>query len=195
MDVEDPRRLVARGGGIGSCTAPPAVTSIRTWLAANVNEAVAKATRIQYGGSLKGANAEGLLKQPDIDGGLIGGAARRPDPPGDVGDIDIDPSMLPERSEGSTSAKLPVASVARDEVHRCDEVWLTEPRWPHVFPLSRILPISSAGDPSRPSRGGRSSISPNVSVKIWARRCWPSSLQCISREITRGVRCSSGSAA
>ena len=25
--------LVARGGGIGSCTAPPAVTSIRTWLA------------------------------------------------------------------------------------------------------------------------------------------------------------------
>jgi len=49
--------------------------SIRTWLAANVNEAVAKATRIQYGGSMKGANAEGLLKQPDIDGGLIGGAS------------------------------------------------------------------------------------------------------------------------
>ena len=49
--------------------------SIRAWLAANVGEATAKATRIQYGGSMKGANAEGLLKCPDIDGGLIGGAS------------------------------------------------------------------------------------------------------------------------
>ena len=31
--------------------------------------------RILYGGSMKPANAEGLLAQPDIDGGLIGGAA------------------------------------------------------------------------------------------------------------------------
>ncbi|MCH2157120.1 MAG: triose-phosphate isomerase [Opitutales bacterium] len=31
--------------------------------------------RILYGGSMKPGNAEELLKQPDIDGGLIGGAA------------------------------------------------------------------------------------------------------------------------
>ena len=31
--------------------------------------------RILYGGSMKPSNAEGLLAQPDIDGGLIGGAA------------------------------------------------------------------------------------------------------------------------
>ena len=31
--------------------------------------------RILYGGSMKPANAAGLLAQPDIDGGLIGGAA------------------------------------------------------------------------------------------------------------------------
>merc|ERR1719384_2905777 len=37
--------------------------------------AIAKATRIQYGGSMKGANAAGLLSKPDIDGGLIGGAS------------------------------------------------------------------------------------------------------------------------
>ena len=37
--------------------------------------AVADATRILYGGSMKPANAKGLLAQPDIDGGLIGGAA------------------------------------------------------------------------------------------------------------------------
>ena len=32
-------------------------------------------TRIQYGGSMKPGNARELLQQPDIDGGLIGGAA------------------------------------------------------------------------------------------------------------------------
>ena len=31
--------------------------------------------RIQYGGSMKPENAAGLLEQPDIDGGLIGGAS------------------------------------------------------------------------------------------------------------------------
>jgi triosephosphate isomerase (TIM) len=36
---------------------------------------VAEKTRIQYGGSMKPSNAEELLAQPDIDGGLIGGAA------------------------------------------------------------------------------------------------------------------------
>ncbi|MDZ7725860.1 MAG: triose-phosphate isomerase [candidate division KSB1 bacterium] len=36
---------------------------------------VADAIRIQYGGSMKPKNAKELLEQPDIDGGLIGGAA------------------------------------------------------------------------------------------------------------------------
>jgi triosephosphate isomerase len=49
--------------------------SIREWIATNVSEDVAKEIRIQYGGSMKGANAPGLLAQPDIDGGLIGGAS------------------------------------------------------------------------------------------------------------------------
>ncbi len=37
--------------------------------------AVAGTTRILYGGSMKPDNAAGLLRQPDIDGGLIGGAS------------------------------------------------------------------------------------------------------------------------
>ena len=49
--------------------------SIRGWLSKNVSPAIAAATRIQYGGSMKGANAAGLLSKPDIDGGLIGGAS------------------------------------------------------------------------------------------------------------------------
>ena len=40
-----------------------------------VGEAAAQAVRIQYGGSMKPDNAAELLSQPDIDGGLIGGAS------------------------------------------------------------------------------------------------------------------------
>jgi triosephosphate isomerase len=53
--------------------------SIRAWIADNVSSDVAAATRIQYGGSMKGANAKELLAQPDIDGGLIGGASLQAD--------------------------------------------------------------------------------------------------------------------
>jgi len=49
--------------------------SIREWIAEHVSPEVAKAIRIQYGGSMKGSNAQDLLAQPDIDGGLIGGAS------------------------------------------------------------------------------------------------------------------------
>jgi triosephosphate isomerase len=52
---------------------------IRKWMSENVGEAVANAIRIQYGGSMKGANAKDLLAQPDIDGGLIGGASLKAD--------------------------------------------------------------------------------------------------------------------
>ena len=40
---------------------------------------VADAMRIQYGGSMKASNARELVAQPDIDGGLIGGAALKAD--------------------------------------------------------------------------------------------------------------------
>ncbi len=41
--------------------------------------ALADALRIQYGGSMKPDNAKELLAKPDIDGGLIGGAALKAD--------------------------------------------------------------------------------------------------------------------
>ena len=53
--------------------------NIRTWISENVSPEVASAVRIQYGGSMKGANAKDLLAQPDIDGGLIGGASLKAD--------------------------------------------------------------------------------------------------------------------
>ena len=48
---------------------------IRAELAAMFGSDTAEAMRIQYGGSMKPANAKELVAQKDIDGGLIGGAA------------------------------------------------------------------------------------------------------------------------
>lgn len=48
---------------------------IRDLLTELSNDAVSQNVRIQYGGSMKPANAAELLSQPDIDGGLIGGAS------------------------------------------------------------------------------------------------------------------------
>ena len=42
---------------------------------AGKNEKVASGMKILYGGSVKGANASQLFAQPDVDGGLIGGAS------------------------------------------------------------------------------------------------------------------------
>ncbi len=51
---------------------------IRKILADIFDDGTAQAVRIQYGGSMKPGNAGELLAQPDIDGGLIGGAALDP---------------------------------------------------------------------------------------------------------------------
>ena len=48
---------------------------IRALLGKLYGEDAAEATTIQYGGSMNAKNAAGLLAQPDIDGGLIGGAS------------------------------------------------------------------------------------------------------------------------
>ena len=48
---------------------------IRELLAAMFDSQVAAKVRIQYGGSVKPANAKELLGQPDIDGALVGGAS------------------------------------------------------------------------------------------------------------------------
>jgi len=48
---------------------------IRSLLVKLFGEAVAKKVRIQYGGSVKPANARELMSQPDVDGALVGGAA------------------------------------------------------------------------------------------------------------------------
>ena len=52
---------------------------IRGLVRAQYGDAVAEALTIQYGGSMKPANAADLLAQPDVDGGLVGGASLKVD--------------------------------------------------------------------------------------------------------------------
>ncbi|MBR2427659.1 MAG: triose-phosphate isomerase [Lentisphaeria bacterium] len=52
---------------------------IRKTIAALYNQEIADAMVIQYGGSMKPENAQALVAQADIDGGLIGGAALKAD--------------------------------------------------------------------------------------------------------------------
>ena len=51
---------------------------IRGLIADIFSAAVAEETTIQYGGSMNAANCAALLAMPNIDGGLIGGAALKP---------------------------------------------------------------------------------------------------------------------
>ncbi|MNK56726.1 Bifunctional PGK/TIM [compost metagenome] len=52
---------------------------IRTLIKDNVSEAIAENTSILYGGSVKPDNAREIFSKPDVDGGLIGGAALKAD--------------------------------------------------------------------------------------------------------------------
>ena len=54
-------------------------TSIRAVIRNLYGARVARSITIQYGGSMNPKNAAELLAQPDVDGGLIGGAALKPD--------------------------------------------------------------------------------------------------------------------
>lgn len=53
--------------------------AIRATIADMFGKGVADACRVLYGGSMNVGNVESLLAQPDIDGGLIGGAALQSD--------------------------------------------------------------------------------------------------------------------
>ncbi len=52
---------------------------VRDCIAEMYDAATAEAVRIQYGGSVNAANAAELFAQPDIDGGLVGGASLKKD--------------------------------------------------------------------------------------------------------------------
>lgn len=87
-EISDPDRLViayepvwaiGTGRNATDAQAQEVHAFIRQSLGKMWNTDFAGRVRIQYGGSMKPENAKGLLAQPDVDGGLIGGAALKAD--------------------------------------------------------------------------------------------------------------------
>jgi triosephosphate isomerase len=54
-------------------------TVVRATIASLYGDATAQSMRIQYGGSIKPGNVDELMSQPEIDGGLVGGASLKPE--------------------------------------------------------------------------------------------------------------------
>ena len=71
----EPIWAIGTGKTATSAQAQEVCKMIRGTLAELYGEAVAESVTIQYGGSMNAKNAAELLGQPDIDGGLIGGAS------------------------------------------------------------------------------------------------------------------------
>ncbi len=64
--------------GTGKTASPAEVQKVHTFIRAHLakhDEVLANGVRILYGGSVNATNAADLFSMPDIDGGLIGGAA------------------------------------------------------------------------------------------------------------------------
>ncbi len=64
--------------GTGKTATPEQAQAVHAFIRgkiASLDKGVADGLVIQYGGSMKASNAAELLSQPDIDGGLIGGAS------------------------------------------------------------------------------------------------------------------------
>lgn len=71
----EPIWAIGTGKTASSAEAQAMHAHIRTVLATQFGQAIADQISILYGGSVKSSNAVELFSQPDVDGGLVGGAA------------------------------------------------------------------------------------------------------------------------
>ena len=73
----DVGRVAAKGTGrvASSADAQEVCGAIRVELAALTSPQIAEGIRVLYGGSMNAKNAAELVAQPDVDGGLVGGAS------------------------------------------------------------------------------------------------------------------------
>ena len=74
----EPLWAIGTGNTATSAQAQEVCASIRATLGKLYDLETAKTISILYGGSMNAGNAAELLAQPDIDGGLIGGASLKP---------------------------------------------------------------------------------------------------------------------
>ena len=75
----EPIWAIGTGKTATTAQAEEVCKGIRECIAEMYDEATAEAVRIQYGGSVNAGNAAELFAQPDIDGGLVGGASLKAD--------------------------------------------------------------------------------------------------------------------
>jgi triosephosphate isomerase len=75
----EPIWAIGTGKTATSDDAQAVCAAIRGKVRELTDDSTADAVRIQYGGSVKAANATELMAQPDIDGALVGGASLDPD--------------------------------------------------------------------------------------------------------------------
>ena len=71
----EPIWAIGTGKTASSAQAQDIHAYIRSCFAAKYGEAVANEISILYGGSVKASNAKEIFSQPDVDGGLVGGAS------------------------------------------------------------------------------------------------------------------------
>ncbi len=93
VTVDDPGRLVLAyepvwAIGTGRTATPEQAQEmhafIRAWISNKFGKDLASGINVLYGGSVKPGNAATLFAEPDIDGGLIGGAGLKADSFGDI---------------------------------------------------------------------------------------------------------------
>lgn len=75
----EPIWAIGTGKVATTAQAEEVCAAIRCCIKEIYDEATAEAVRIQYGGSVSAASASELFAQPDIDGGLVGGASLKPE--------------------------------------------------------------------------------------------------------------------
>ena len=80
----EPVWAIGTGKTATAAQAQEAHSFIRRLLGKMFDDTVARRVRIQYGGSVKPANARELMSLPDVDGALVGGASLEPRSFGDI---------------------------------------------------------------------------------------------------------------
>lgn len=75
----EPIWAIGTGKTASATDAQEVIVAIRNKIAELYDENTAQKVRILYGGSVKPENIKELMKEPDIDGALVGGASLKPD--------------------------------------------------------------------------------------------------------------------
>ena len=75
----EPVWAIGSGSPATPAQAQAVIKALRERLRERFGDAFADSTRILYGGSVKSSNIASFMREPDIDGALVGGASLKPE--------------------------------------------------------------------------------------------------------------------